>query len=80
MIPYDELVLQDRVNGRLDYGGTRGTKSASRRAPTNGSCCGARLRREEVEPSGALSGYETDEATQRGLWRHYREVMGGGAA
>lgn len=33
------------------------------------------LHREELEPSGTLAGHEADETTQRGLWRHYREVM-----
>ncbi len=29
----------------------------------------------EVRDNGATSGHETDETTQRGIWRHYRDVM-----
>jgi phenylpropionate dioxygenase-like ring-hydroxylating dioxygenase large terminal subunit len=29
----------------------------------------------EVRENGCIAGHETDETTQRGLWRHYREVM-----
>ncbi len=32
------------------------------------------LHREEHEGNG-IAGHETDETTQRGIWRHYREVM-----
>lgn len=33
------------------------------------------LHREDREPDGALAGHETDETTQRAIWRYYREVM-----
>jgi phenylpropionate dioxygenase-like ring-hydroxylating dioxygenase large terminal subunit len=33
------------------------------------------LDRERHEPAGTIAGHETDETTQRGIWRHYREVM-----
>jgi phenylpropionate dioxygenase-like ring-hydroxylating dioxygenase large terminal subunit len=33
------------------------------------------LHRESHESGGIVSGHETDETTQRGLWRYYREVM-----
>ena len=33
------------------------------------------LHREEREGDGTIAGHETDETTQRGIWRHYREVM-----
>jgi fatty-acyl-CoA synthase len=29
----------------------------------------------EVAENGGIAGHETDETTQRGLWRHYRDVM-----
>ena len=29
----------------------------------------------EVQENGGVAGHETDETTQRGIWRHYREVM-----
>jgi fatty-acyl-CoA synthase len=29
----------------------------------------------EVAANGGVAGHETDETTQRGIWRHYREVM-----
>src|SRR6266851_1997688 len=29
----------------------------------------------EVRANGSIAGHETDETTQRGLWRHYRDVM-----
>jgi phenylpropionate dioxygenase-like ring-hydroxylating dioxygenase large terminal subunit len=29
----------------------------------------------EVRENGGIAGHETDETTQRGLWRHYRDVM-----
>jgi fatty-acyl-CoA synthase len=29
----------------------------------------------EVRDNGMIAGQETDETTQRGIWRHYREVM-----
>jgi phenylpropionate dioxygenase-like ring-hydroxylating dioxygenase large terminal subunit len=29
----------------------------------------------EVKEDGSIAGRETDETTQRGIWRHYREVM-----
>ena len=29
----------------------------------------------EVKEDGGVAGHETDETTQRGIWRHYREVM-----
>ena len=29
----------------------------------------------EVREYGGVAGHETDETTQRGIWRHYREVM-----
>ena len=29
----------------------------------------------ETRDSGTVSGHETDETTQRGIWRHYRDVM-----
>jgi hypothetical protein len=32
------------------------------------------LHRETIE-NGSMSGHETDETTQRGIWRHYRDVM-----
>jgi phenylpropionate dioxygenase-like ring-hydroxylating dioxygenase large terminal subunit len=34
------------------------------------------LGRESRESAGTIAGHETDETTQRGIWRHYREVMG----
>ncbi len=33
------------------------------------------LHREHRENGGTLTGHETDETTQRAIWRHYREVM-----
>jgi phenylpropionate dioxygenase-like ring-hydroxylating dioxygenase large terminal subunit len=33
------------------------------------------LDRERHEADGTIAGHETDETTQRGIWRHYREVM-----
>ena len=33
------------------------------------------LDRERREPDGAIAGHETDETTQRGIWRYYRAVM-----
>ena len=33
------------------------------------------LHREQREGAGTIAGHETDETTQRGIWRHYREVM-----
>jgi len=33
------------------------------------------LDREEHEGNGQIAGHETDETTQRGIWRHYRNVM-----
>lgn len=33
------------------------------------------LHREDREPGGAIAGHETDETTQRAIWRYYREVM-----
>jgi phenylpropionate dioxygenase-like ring-hydroxylating dioxygenase large terminal subunit len=33
------------------------------------------LHREQHERAGTIAGHETDETTQRGIWRHYREVM-----
>ncbi len=33
------------------------------------------LHREQRERAGTIAGHETDETTQRGIWRHYREVM-----
>ncbi len=33
------------------------------------------LHREHSENGGSVAGHETDETTQRGIWRHYREVM-----
>jgi phenylpropionate dioxygenase-like ring-hydroxylating dioxygenase large terminal subunit len=33
------------------------------------------LHREHRENGGSLAGHETDETTQRAIWRHYREVM-----
>jgi fatty-acyl-CoA synthase len=33
------------------------------------------LHREHREDAGTIAGNETDETTQRGIWRHYREVM-----
>ena len=33
------------------------------------------LHREDREREGTIAGHETDETTQRGIWRHYREVM-----
>ena len=33
------------------------------------------LHREARENGGRVIGHETDETTQRGIWRHYREVM-----
>jgi phenylpropionate dioxygenase-like ring-hydroxylating dioxygenase large terminal subunit len=33
------------------------------------------LEREQREHAGTIAGHETDETTQRGIWRHYREVM-----
>ncbi len=33
------------------------------------------LHREARESGGRVIGHETDETTQRGIWRHYREVM-----
>jgi len=29
----------------------------------------------EVRDNGGVAGHETDETTQRGIWRHYRDVM-----
>jgi fatty-acyl-CoA synthase len=29
----------------------------------------------ETNENGSMSGHETDETTQRGIWRHYRDVM-----
>ena len=29
----------------------------------------------EVHANGGIAGHETDETTQRGIWRHYRDVM-----
>jgi fatty-acyl-CoA synthase len=29
----------------------------------------------EVHDNGGVAGHETDETTQRGIWRHYRDVM-----
>jgi fatty-acyl-CoA synthase len=29
----------------------------------------------EVRANGGIAGHETDETTQRGIWRHYRDVM-----
>lgn len=29
----------------------------------------------EVRENGGVAGHETDETTQRGIWRHYRDVM-----
>jgi hypothetical protein len=29
----------------------------------------------EVRENGGIAGHETDETTQRGIWRHYRDVM-----
>jgi len=29
----------------------------------------------ETRENGTMSGHETDETTQRGIWRHYRDVM-----
>jgi phenylpropionate dioxygenase-like ring-hydroxylating dioxygenase large terminal subunit len=29
----------------------------------------------ETSKNGSMSGHETDETTQRGIWRHYRDVM-----
>ena len=29
----------------------------------------------EVRDNGTVAGHETDETTQRGIWRHYRDVM-----
>jgi hypothetical protein len=31
----------------------------------------------EVKENGGIAGHETDETTQRGIWRHYRDVMTG---
>jgi fatty-acyl-CoA synthase len=33
------------------------------------------LHREHREDGGTRAGHETDETTQRGIWRHYREMM-----
>ncbi|HEX4210400.1 MAG TPA: aromatic ring-hydroxylating dioxygenase subunit alpha [Candidatus Binataceae bacterium] len=33
------------------------------------------LDREEREDNGSIAGHETDETTQRALWRHYRTLM-----
>jgi phenylpropionate dioxygenase-like ring-hydroxylating dioxygenase large terminal subunit len=33
------------------------------------------LHRERYESAGMIAGHETDETPQRGIWRHYREVM-----
>ncbi|MGH7917180.1 MAG: aromatic ring-hydroxylating oxygenase subunit alpha [Candidatus Binataceae bacterium] len=33
------------------------------------------LHRENREGNGVIAGHETDETTQRGIWRHYRELM-----
>jgi phenylpropionate dioxygenase-like ring-hydroxylating dioxygenase large terminal subunit len=33
------------------------------------------LDREEHEENGSIAGHETDETTQRALWRHYRHLM-----
>ena len=33
------------------------------------------LHRQRYESAGMIAGHETDETTQRGIWRHYREVM-----
>lgn len=35
------------------------------------------LHREHREEGGTRAGHETDETTQRAIWRHYREVMNG---
>jgi fatty-acyl-CoA synthase len=29
----------------------------------------------EFRDNGSIAGHETDETTQRGIWRHYRDVM-----
>ncbi|MBE3605276.1 hypothetical protein IMX07_16860 [bacterium] len=33
------------------------------------------LHREDRETDGAIAGHETDETTQRAIWRYYREAM-----
>jgi phenylpropionate dioxygenase-like ring-hydroxylating dioxygenase large terminal subunit len=33
------------------------------------------LHREDHETNGAIAGHETDETTQRAIWRYYRDVM-----
>jgi hypothetical protein len=40
---------------------------------------GRGLNREEIDAQGRRVGHMTDETTNRGLWRHYRQVMSAGA-